>query len=135
MIVRPLFQARQTKVTLESIGAMAADGAPYNIGNVTSDIAVNRANGIFQRVALTGATESRTLNAPTNGTSGQKLELDIHSTTGYTRTLELDAGIKVPSEWSGSFPVTLTQGKTYTLLLRYDGALTAWKLMSLTGGY
>lgn len=117
---------------LAALGALS-DGPPFTDGltNVTGTITLNRDNGLYQRVTLTGNAE---LVAPTGGTSGKKLELDLFI-SGGDRTLTVNAAILTPYEWTSFFPMTLTSGKTYTLLLRFDGAQNKWKLLSLTGGY
>ena len=115
--------------------ALGIEGAPYTTGltAVTGNISIDSTNGMLQKVTLTGATAARTLNAPTNGAAGKRLELWIHSTTGDARSLTFHASILIPGDSLLTLPKNMTQGETYIVLLRHNG--TAWMLVSLVGGY
>lgn len=105
------------------------NGAPYNAGNISGATTLNFTNGAFQKAALTDAT---TLNAPSNGAEGRRLELWL-TASGADRALTLHGDIRLPSDSGLTFPKTLTSGKLYIALLRHNGS--AWMLNSLVGGY
>jgi len=111
------------------IGSETVSVIPYNAGNITGSTTLNTANGAFQKAALTGDV---TLNAPTGGSEGLKLELWL-TPSGANRNLSLNVAILIPTDSAISFPKTLTSAKTYIVLFKHNG--TAWMLASLIGGY
>lgn len=111
--------------TAQAIAAFV--DTPYEITGFSG--AVDTANGSLQKATF---STSKTLGVPTGGSEGSRLELWLKS-TGSAQTLSLNAAILVPSDSAISFPKTLTQNKTYIVLLKYNG--TAWMLVSLVGGY
>lgn len=115
------------------VDAAVGGVAPFNAGaTVTGDISLNRDNGYFQKLTLTGATEARVFNVPTNGSEGKTLTVRITSAAGDARTLAFHASILIPSDSLVSFPKALTQGETYIIKLYHNGA--TWELISLVGG-
>lgn len=116
-------------VTVLGGGGDSGDTVPFNAGNITGATTLDWANGEFQKAALTGNV---TLNAPSNGAEGSRLELWL-TPSGANRTLSLHASILIPSDSGVSFPKTLTNGDLYIVTLRHNG--TAWMLVTLVGGY
>ena len=112
----------------DMIESLAVFSAPYNAGNITGPVALNYANGMFQKASLTGAT---TLAVPSGGTEGSRLELWL--TPSGDQTINFNASIKIPTESSIVFPKTLTSGKLYIILLRRN--TSNWMLTSIAGGY
>ena len=112
------------------IESLAAFSTPYNAGNLAGPTAaLDYANGLFQKAALTGNVS---LNVPSSGVEGARLELWL-TASGANRALDLNASIKTPTDSAISFPKTLTSGKSYDIVLRYNGS--SWWLASLVGGF
>lgn len=113
----------------QAINARAVDPPPFNAGNLTGTVTLARANGRSQKAALTGDV---TLAVPTGGSDGKQIKVRL-TASGADRALDLHAAILLPSASTTEFPVTLTSGKSYLLLLEHNG--TAWWVVSLVGGY
>jgi hypothetical protein len=138
VLLPPSPLASQTWQTPSSSGTLALtsdleESAPYSAGNVTGDITLNRDNGRYQKLTLTGATEARVFNPPTNGNEGETLTVRITDGGTDPRTLAFDAAILIPSDSGITFPKSLATSKTYKVKLEHNG--TAWELQSLIGGY
>lgn len=111
------------------------DGAPYDLGNVTGNIALNFGTSKFQKVTLSGSSLPRSITpVPTSGVEGSFLTLRVFSEgVTYSRTLTMDTGIITPSDSAISFPKTLTAGKSYMVKMYYNGS--SWELMAFLGGF
>lgn len=86
-------------------------------------------DGLLRTCTMTG---DATLHPPTGPEAGTRWEAWF-TASGSNRNLTLDGAILIPSESSFTSPKTLTAGKLYILLLKYNGA--AWMLSSLVGGF
>jgi len=113
----------------EAPDSAVLEGMPYNAGNFTGTVTLDRGNGAFQKAALTGSV---TLAAPVHGSEGKALKLWLKA-SGADRSLDLSGAIVRPSDSGVSFPKVLSSGKMYVVLLQHNG--TAWMLVSLVGGY
>jgi hypothetical protein len=103
-------------------------GSTYDVGNVSGNVALNRANGEKQKAAATG---NITIQVPTGGSEDDLIRLKILA-SGANRNLSFHANIEIPSDSGISLPKTLTAGKTYRLILAKGS--TKWALVSLVGG-
>jgi hypothetical protein len=101
---------------------------PHNAGNLTGAVSLDRANGEFQKAALTG---NITLSLAA-GTEGQQLRVWL-TPSGSQRQVTLNAAIKVPTDAPNVFPRLLDVNKGYALLFQHNG--TAWCLISTIGGF
>jgi hypothetical protein len=102
--------------------------ATHNVGNVSGNVTLNRANGEKQKAAATG---NITIQVPTGGSEDDLIRLKILA-SGANRNLAFHANIEIPSDAGIALPKTMEAGKTYRLILA-KGA-TKWALVSLVGG-
>jgi len=98
-----------------------------------STLTVNSSAVKIGRCALTGNV---TIAPPTFPTDDGRLELWL-TASGSARNLSFDPAIIIPSESSFTNLKTLDSGKTYIVLLKYDGTAGGgqWELASIVGGY
>lgn len=116
---------------------LQVDPPPFTTGldDVDGDITLDRGDGFFQQVVLTGATVARTLNEIANPVEGKMLKVRIVSEAAdnVDRTLTLDASQVLPDEYAGPNPITLPGGHSRTLQFYCTG--TQWELQSIGGAY
>lgn len=109
---------------------------PYNIGSaVTGNIAVNYANGKLQKANLTSSTIARVIQLSTGSVlEGSTITLRVSSdSVGYTRTLNFDSNVAVPSDFLIFLPKAIPAGKTYMMRMYFNG--TKWDLVSFLGAF
>ncbi len=97
-----------------------------NPQTTNADIYVNEA---ILKVTMTGAT---TLNVPTNGVEGQKLEYQF-TASGGNRALTFHASLAFPSDYTPTNPVTIASG--LTRIVQLQKGPSAWMVLTNLGDY
>lgn len=112
-------RTRNTKTDAELKTLLGIGGAPT---------AINSASNVKFGLTVGGGV---THAFPASPSAGDRAKYYV-TPTG-SKTLDFDAAILRPSDSGLSLPKTMTDGKTYIVLMEYNG--TAWMLVSLVGGY
>ena len=108
--------------------AAAQSTVPVDLPYVAT-LAPDCDDGLYRKCTVTGALH---LDPPVNATEGMRWE-GWFLASGGDQALTFDTAIVVPTDSGFVSPKTLTSGKLYIVLLKYNG--TAWMLVSLVGGY
>ena len=119
--------------SLTNLSAAAIVTTPIAIAGgevVGANITPVITNGLYRKYSMGG---DFTLKAPvTTPAEGMRWECWF-TASGADRALTFDAAILIPSDSGFTSPKTLTSGKTYVVLLKYNGS--AWMLTSIVGGF
>ncbi|GLW91776.1 hypothetical protein [Actinokineospora globicatena] len=144
--------AADATATTNALAGKSATGHTHSIANVTglqtaldgkataytvqaltdsSTLAVDASLGRHFRVTLGG---NRTLAAPTNGTDGQMLLVELKQDGTGNRTLALGTGIVLGDDVS-TVVLSTGAGKSDYLLMLYNAAQTKWVVLGIMHGY
>jgi hypothetical protein len=115
----------------EATGGGAEAVAPYDLGDVSGDVAISMANGTrqygwadgdFRIMSPTGAT--------VDGLSEVTLIIGI---SGGNHAIDFEGTIEPDVASVVTFPKALVEGNTYRIKLGRQGGL--WCLLAMTGGH